>query len=145
MNPRREEHDTLSASRHPFQTYLLALAVVSGIPLLFGRVNSGTIQESMSPLLVLAWGVMLVFGSLLALVGTYWRGHVLTGYVLERAGLTGVGGAAFVYAITALLDVGVRATFSSCITAGFGIACFAQARRISRRLSGLNARRSADE
>ncbi len=127
--------DELDASRHPFETYLLATATVSGLPLVIGRVNSASISTALPGELVIAWGTMLVVGSAMALVGTYWRGRRITGLVLERAGLVGVGGAALVYACVALLAVGLDAAFSACITAGFGAACFAQAHRISVRIA----------
>lgn len=127
--------DELDASRHPFETYLLALAAVSGIPLVFGKPNSGSMAETLPVAVSVAWGVILLAGSLMALAGTYWRGRRITGLVLERAGLVGVGGAALVFAFVAVLANGLDAAFSACITAGFGAACFAQARRISVRVA----------
>lgn len=129
--------DPLEASRHPFETYLLALAAVSGLPLLVGQPNSGTINESLPPSVVATWGAMLVLGSSAALAGTYWRGRRSTGLLLERTGLVGVGGAAVIYALLAVANVGTQALFSACITAGFGFACFAQARRISARIRAV--------
>lgn len=126
--------DPLDASRHPFETYLLVLAAVSGLPLLFGRANSGSMAAAMPELAVLAWGAMLVLGSTLALIGLYWRGMSATGLLLERAGLIGVGGAAIIFSAVALASIGLDASFSACITAGFGAACFAQARRIAHRI-----------
>lgn len=127
--------DPLEASRHPFETYLLLLAAVSGLPLLFGRPNSASIAATLPPPLVAGWGAMLVLGSLLALVGLYWRGRKSTGLVLERTGLVGVGGASIVYAGSVLLVApGFTGAFAACITAGFGVACLIQARRIAARL-----------
>lgn len=129
--------DPLVASRHPFETYLLALSAVSGIPLLFGEPTSGTIDDALPPAMVLLWGSMLVFGSIIALVGLYWRGLSTTGLVLERAGLVGVGGASLIYSTAILLTVGLEGLFSGCIISAFGLACFTQARRISFRLHDL--------
>lgn len=127
--------DPLAASRHPFETYLLALAVVSGIPLLFGRPNSGSIAATLPPYLVTGWGAVLVLGSSLALIGSFWRGRSATGLVMERTGLVGTGGASMVYAASVMVTAaGWTGLFAACITAGFGLACFAQARRISTRI-----------
>ena len=127
--------DPLEASRHPFETYLLVLAAVSGLPLLFGKPNSASIAATLPHVLVIGWGFMLVLGSLCALVGLYWRGRSATGLVLERAGLIGVGGASLVYAASVLISApGFTGAFAASITAGFGIACAAQARRIGLRL-----------
>lgn len=127
--------DPLEASRHPFETYLLALAAVSGVPLLFGQSNSSTIQHGLPPLVVAAWGAMLLIGSTTALAGLYWRGRASTALLMERAGLHGVGGAALVYAVVLLVGTGWTGGFAACITGGFGVACFAQARRISARIT----------
>lgn len=129
-----EHIDPLAASRHPFETYLLALAAISGLPLIIGEPTSGTIDEALPYPLVLVWGLMLLVGSTIALVGLYWRGRSATGLVLERAGLIGVGGASLVYATALVILVQFEGAFSSCITAGFGLACFTQARRISMRI-----------
>lgn len=129
--------DELAASRHPFETYLLVLAALSGIPLLFGAPNSASVEAALPPLLVAVWGAMLVVGSTMALVGTYWRGRLMTSYVLERTGLVGVGGASVVYALCAVMGAGLDAAFSACLTVGFGVACFAQAHRISRRVGAI--------
>lgn len=126
--------DPLDASRHPFETYLLLLATVSGVPLLFGRTNSGSMNETLPFVVVSAWGAMLVFGSLFALFGLYWRGRPSTGLLMERAGLVGVGGASVIYSAVVLIQAGFDGMFSACIVVGFGLACFAQARRISRRI-----------
>lgn len=127
--------DPLEASRHPFETYLLLLAAVSGVPLMFGKPNSASIAATLPHTLVVGWGVMLVIGSTLALIGLYWRGRSSTGLVLERAGLIGVGGASVVYASSVMLSApGFTGSFAASITVGFGVACFVQARRISARL-----------
>lgn len=131
--------DPLEASRHPFETYLLALAAVSGVPLLFGQTNSSTIEHGLPPLVVTGWGAMLLVGSTIALVGLYWRGRASTALLMERAGLHGVGGAALVYAVVLLVGTGWSGAFAACITGGFGVACFAQARRIVRRIKAVLA------
>lgn len=132
-----DDFEALAASRHPFETYLLALAFVSGVPLLFGEVTSQSIERALPSPLVAAWGAILMLGSAIALVGMYWRGALLTGFVMERAGLVGVGGAALIYSASLVVEAGIGGTYAACITVGFGVACFAQARRISRRLARL--------
>ncbi len=132
--------DPLAASRHPFEVYLLALSGVSGVPLLLGEPNSGTIEAELPKMVVNLWGAMLLLGSTLALIGLFWRGgRAASGLLMERTGLVGVGGASIVYAATALVSVGLDAAFSGCITAGFGAACFTQARRIGLRIRAVLA------
>lgn len=128
--------DPLEASRHPFEVYLLVLAAVSGVPLLLGKPNSGSVQDALPPAMTALWGAMLVLGSTLALAGLYWRGRRSTGLLMERTGLIGVGGAALVYACI-LLTTGWRGMFAACITGAFGLACITQARRISQRIHAV--------
>ncbi len=126
--------DPLEASRHPFETYLLALAAVSSIPRLFGASNSDAVESALHPAIVYMWSVMLLAGSVLALVGLFWPGRSATGLILERTGLVGVGGAAMIYSTAVIIAAGLGGAFSFCIIAGFGLACFSQARRINKRI-----------
>lgn len=86
--------DPLQAGRHPFQTYLLALCFISGLPYFFGQATAEAVENRLPVYVALAWGVLLVVGSALALVGSHWRGGYDTALTMERAGLyiTGVDG-----------------------------------------------------
>ena len=83
--------DPLRAGRHPFQTYLLALCVVSGAPMAAGQVTANSLEEQLPEPLVIAWGVMLVFGAVVALFGSYARVSYATALTLERVGLWSTG------------------------------------------------------
>lgn len=122
--------DPLKAGRHPFQTYLLVLCLVSGAPLATGRTTPGSIADTLPELLVIAWGAMLVLGSATALIGTFWRRNYATALTLERAGLWSTGGAALAYGLCIFASnpfVGLVASF---IILAFGAACIKRARDI---------------
>lgn len=119
--------DPLRAGRHPFQRYLLALAVVGSLPILFGERTAGSIEATLPPAVVISWGLLLLIGCAIALVGVYWplREPVtpksfVTALFLERLGLALVWPTALVYAGIIVLVVGVPGLLSAAITAGFG-------------------------
>ncbi len=85
------------AGRHPFQLFLLALSFNAGVPLVLSLgMNTGTAAATPA-LSAFIWGLMLVGGSVTALVGTYWPADVVTRLTLERIGLSAVGYGALLY------------------------------------------------
>lgn len=94
--------DPLRAGRHPFQTYMLMLCIVSGLPYLFGEATAEAVEQHLPVYLALAWGLSLLFGALLALLGSYWTRSIADALTMERVGLSITGGAALVYALLVL-------------------------------------------
>lgn len=119
--------DPLYAGRHPFQTYMLILGVITGLPLLFGIVAAGSMNATLSPLLAFAWGAMLFLGSATALAGSYWMGTYDAALTIERIGLIAVGFAAVVYSCIILYAVGLTGGISAGIVLGFGLASLRRA------------------
>lgn len=132
--------DPFHAGRHPFQTYLLALCSIAGVPLIFGRTNSGSVEELLPGAVAIGWGFVLCVGALVALVGSYWpiRGDKLdprsyaTALTIERVGLAFVGPGALVYAAIIVLVAGWSGVFVAAITAGFGWAAVRRQRDVAR-------------
>jgi hypothetical protein len=116
--------DPLHAGRHPFQTFLLALCVVSGIPQLFGRTTAESVEAQLPLWLVTAWGGCLVVGAILGLVGAHvWRRDYATALTLERVGLYLAGAAAVVYSILVARYAGISGALAGSIILAFGLAC----------------------
>lgn len=125
--------DPLRAGRHPAQTFLLALCVISSAPLLVGRETAGSIEQTLPPWLAFAWGLALFCGSLTALIGSQWRGDEDKGLTLERIGLdiTGLAGVAYSFAIVAATNG--QGTVAAAIVLGFSVFfCLRRARDIAR-------------
>lgn len=122
--------DPLHAGRHPFQVYLLALCVVSGTPLVLGLVEPRTIEAALPGWLATAWGIFLLTGAAVALVGSYWQGDYANALTLERIGLVLVGSAAVIYGVVIFTVLDWAGFVSACITAGFGVSCLSRARDI---------------
>lgn len=133
--------DPLHAGRHPFQTYLLVLCVVSGVPLIFGRVPAASVEALLPEWVAVSWGVSLTGGALLGLIGSYWpRENYATALTVERIGLTLTGPAALLYATAIFLITGIDGFIAVGIVAGFGAACIKRGRDIgviiARAISG---------
>lgn len=125
--------DPLHAGRHPFQTFLLALCVVSGIPLLFGEQPAQSVETLLPAWIAMTWGWSLAGGALVALVGSYWpRSNYATALTIERIGLIIVGPAALLYATVLMLYAGLAATVAAAITLGFGAACIKRGRDVGK-------------
>ena len=124
--------DPLKAGRHPFQTYLLLLSVISGVPLLFGEPAADSIEYALPPWLVYYWAASLSGGALLALSGSFLpRRNYATSLTMERSGLYLTGAAAVVYGLCILYFRGQGSLVAAAITLGFGLSCLRRASDIA--------------
>lgn len=131
--------DPLYSQKNPHQTFLLVLSLFSAAPLLFGgSTGSATLDAHLGTFTVLMWGVCLLFGSLVALIGEFWPGHTWTALVLERAGLGLVGAGAAIYSFVVFTTV-PDARFAVSITAAYAASCLWRVGQITRRLRWLRA------
>ncbi len=124
--------DPLHAGRHPFQTYLLLLCIIAGLPILFGRIGASSIESELPFWLAFSWALLLFLGSAIGLVGAYWRGDPANALTIERIGLAVVGSAACVYAVVIIINTGWDRLIPAGITAAFGFASLRRARDIGQ-------------
>jgi hypothetical protein len=125
--------DPLHAGRHPFQTFLLGLCVISGVPLAFGERTASSISALLPGWMAVGWGVSLSLGALVALVGSYWpRTSYATALTLERVGLVIVGPAAVVYACVIFIYGGWGGATAGLITLAFGASALQRAHDIGK-------------
>ena len=133
--------DPLQAGRHPFQTLLLILCLLSGVPQLLGITTASSVEATLPTWLGIAWGVILIVGPAVALAGArFWRRNYATALTMERAGLYLTGAAACVYALCIFALRGVEASMAAAIVLAFGLACLRRASDI-----GLIFTRALDE
>lgn len=130
--------DPLYSQKNPHQTFLLALSLISAAPLLGGSSGSAALDAHLGHTTVVVWGLCLLVGSAVALVGEFWPGHTWTALVLERAGLGLVGLGAGVYAFVVFTSV-PDARFAVSITAAYAASCLWRVGQITRRLTWLRA------
>ena len=124
--------DPLHTGRHPFQTYLCVLCIVSGLPIIIGHVGASSIESQMPFWLAYCWGWALFLGAAIGLVGAYWPGEYDSALTIERAGLAMLGTAAALYAIVILTVDGWDRLIPAAITFAFGFACIRRALDIGR-------------
>lgn len=133
MSPARRLND-----RHPYEVYLLTLAFLSSLPTAAGVTsppNSITSQLPGWPARLWAYAVLI--GAATALVGLAWKRPrfplvTVTGLLLEQVGIVILGAACTVYAVAVMFTGGTNALFAGSLTLAFGLASFAQARKIKR-------------
>lgn len=121
MSPYRV--DARLAGRHPFEIYLLALALLVTLPTLFGVApRPGSVASILTGFPGFLWNLSITAGSALALVGIYWKDRIW-GLIGEQLGLALVGVACLVYTVVVLASTGWSALFPAAIVAGFGASC----------------------
>lgn len=122
--------DPLHAGRHPFQTYIFGLCIISSVPALFGIVGAASIEAELPYWLALGWNLALLVGATVGLLGSYWPGDYTNALTIERTGLAIVGSAAVVYAVVIIVSASPDRIIQAAITFGFGLACIRRARDI---------------
>lgn len=116
---------TTPAARYPADprvVFILALCVISGVPLAIGHATPGSIDAKLNHVWVIIWGVMLVFGSLATLIGILKLDA--DGILLEQIGSVAVGGASIMYGAVILATITWQGTVPSLVFVAFGLACF---------------------
>lgn len=125
--------DPLYAGRHPFQTYLLSLCVVSVVPQILGRRTATSIEALLPHWIAAAWLYALATGALVALIGSRMpRRHYASALVVEQLGLFIVAGPAFVYALAIMLYAGWGGIPAASLVFAFGVAALSRGRDIGR-------------
>lgn len=136
MSPYRV--DARLSGRHPFELYILYLAFVSSLPILFGLAPApGSVREALPTIVSTVWALILAGGSLAALVGIYFRERA-TGLILEQLGLALVGVGNLIYCVCVLYVVGESGVFMVAIVGGFGVSCLRRYWQIQRILDDVH-------
>lgn len=121
----------------PFELFIAFLCFLSGVPLLFGKTEATSIQALLPQWLAYSWGLMLVLGSLLTVVGVLSYTHKARSErqhyarLIEKSGLGLLGGAATVYALAIVGYLGPASLIAAGVIFGFGIICLVKVFLIS--------------
>lgn len=126
----------LDTGRYPFEMFILALCLLSGIPLLLGNPKPMSIDTLVPGWAATLWGVGLSGGAGLALVGIAWRERI-TGIILEQIGLVATGLASLFYVLCIVLVVGKAGVSGAAVIGGFGVACLWQWWQLERLLARI--------
>lgn len=123
---------------NPFETFMLAIAVLQGWLVLSGLAQPSTIQAALGNNLRIVWASMLLFGGATALAGLHWPADLHTGFEIKRVGLFASGMSTLVYGL-ALAFVGPAGYVAAIIQIGFAAACFYRIYQITRRIRRVRA------
>lgn len=124
----------LRSGRSPFELYLLAACVLSGLS---GLIAPSSLSLAVAQLLptwvVTAWCAGLVIGGSISILGVLRRG--LQSLLIERVGLIALTGLTLLYSVSIVTLAGPRATFAALFVAAFGAACVARFWQIGKDLT----------
>jgi hypothetical protein len=127
----------LRSGRNPFQLYLLAACVLSGLAGLFAPASeSAVVARSLPGWAVMAWYSALVAGATVSIVGVLTRG--VGSLLIERVGLAMLAGFTMLYSGLVFVDA-PRGTFSALFLAAFAAACVGRFLQIGRDLKRAEA------
>lgn len=118
----------VSASRSPFEIFMLFACILSGIA---GLINPHRVSviASVLPLWELyIWNAGIITGGFVALIGV-WKSSFASLYV-ERIGLTLLVGLSFMYVVAIIALSGFTFGLAVMMTAAFSIACVFRLRQI---------------
>lgn len=132
--------------KSPDEIFLMALCVVTALPIFFGVAPPpGSINSLLPNLVVTIWSAVLVVGAGTVLVSFTFKDRV-TGMIVEQFGSMCLGVAATIYGVGIFLtsyDEG--GAFSSAIILGFALARFAQFRSYQKTLNKVSKVRALVE
>lgn len=89
--------------RDPFEICLVPSFAAAFLLLLITDSYPKTIQASLSTLFQLIWLGVYLIGSVLALLGIFWRRDSATGLVLEQVGMVGIAGGSLIYLVALIV------------------------------------------
>lgn len=131
------KEDPLGVPRNPLAVYLLIICFVSGLGMATGNTTARAVEEGVDPLIGFLWGLILLLGSGVTLVGMYWPWDVRPGLLLKRTGMFCTGVAAIIYGCIVALTMGTEGLLAGGTIVGFGVACFTQFAIINRRIHSI--------
>lgn len=125
----------IALTEHPFELLFGLLFAVNGLSLTLGGVPPASLNATLPPPVVAAWGVAQLLAGALIVTGIILRyarpALMLIGLRLERAGLWPIAAVCAVYSVVVLGYAGPRALFPVGVLAAVAAACVARARSVA--------------
>lgn len=122
--------------RSPNHSFLIGLVGLTGFLISIG-VSDNRIIIAMGEPYSTIWGTYLTLGSIITLVGVYWRRNVITGFLVERSGLILLSSGSFLWAVLILYKLHLEGLFSVVLTLGFSSTCYIQIRWLNKNLDRI--------
>lgn len=136
-NRDRDPLTGIPPSRHPFQVWILAACLISGISTAVFDAGPATLRELLPVWAFWLWGAVLMMGGFFGLLGAFWEDRI-TGLLMERLALIAISGGSMVYAVTVVSLAGKVGYTTAAYTMSVGIAGFWRVRHINRALRVLS-------
>lgn len=124
-------------SRHPFQIWVLVACILSGITTVGDWGRPGTLNEILPEYMMMLWGWVLLLAGGLGIAAAFWKDRI-TGLLIERIALGGLGGILVVYGVAARIVGGSSATVIMIMCASLGAASFWRIHHVHRDLRRLH-------
>ena len=105
----------------PRAVFLLAMCVLSGVPLVFANATPQSIVAQLDPPWVVAWGIMLTGGAAVTLWGTLRQ--TVNGVIAEQVGSVALGFACLIFAGAIYGYVRWAGALVMLLIFGLGLAC----------------------
>lgn len=143
--PARDPLSAIPPSRHPFQFLVMLAMVLLGVTNLLTP-GSEVLRDGLDPEIHKVWAGMVFLSGSLGLISAFWRDRI-TGLLMERLALAGLGVACPLYAVIVQIQRGYEnASVGITITAFIGLAAWWRRVHVNRELRVLRvtvARRKA--
>lgn len=126
--------------RRPHHVLLLLYSLVVGAAYLLGLPQPRSVTENLSSPYLTLWSVGLALSGGIGLVGSYWRGQIEAGLMLERSAMLIGAASVFGYAWT-VGQAGTTASFAAGFCLAWGVANLVRAVQISKDLHSLGRKK----
>lgn len=134
--PDRDPLTGVPPSRHPFQFWVLAACVLSGIQIMIGSGRPTTMEAVLPDYMVVIWGITLLISGGLGIVAGWWPDRI-TGLLLERIALGTLCGVSAIYGVVVASQAGGPAVVTSSFQISVSVAAGWRIVHVNRELRTL--------
>lgn len=126
--------------RRPHHVLLLLYSFAVGTAYLLGAPQPRSVTENLSNPYLLLWSVGLALSGGIGLIGSYWRGQIDVGLMLERSAMLIGAASVFGYAWT-VSQAGTTSSFAVGFCLAWGIANLVRAVQIGKDLHSIGRKK----
>lgn len=119
---------------NPFQTLLMVVCFIQSLPLIRGDTGSTVLERTVSDKTAVAWGICMLVGSGMVLIGERWKRPHYMGALFERTGLLLFGAGALIYSgvIVFAAEVLDDVRYVASLHAAIGVAALMRAWQVDK-------------
>jgi hypothetical protein len=130
--------DPMGERRNAFHVFLFGVAALNGFMLALGIPTSSAIDAQLQSFGLRVYGVILLLGAGLVLLGMYWPKEARDGLLIKRVGYVALSVVTFIYsAAVAITQPGPGGFLAGSITFVFSCICLYTVHRINKRVNAV--------